>query len=67
MAEIAYNHLPDSFYSMTGATCTMTRKQLRETLLATDGWILAQGRIRNIKSKHIGVGVYQVSLEPIKD
>ncbi len=58
------NHLPDSFYvSPNFARTTMTRKQLRETLLATDGRILTCGRLRPIASKHIGAGIYEVTLK----
>ena len=57
------NHLPDTFYAFpNNARTTMTRKQLRETLLDTDGKILSCGRLRTIISKHIGAGVYEVSL-----
>jgi hypothetical protein len=58
------NHLPDNFYTMPKvANMTLTRKQLRETLLYTGGWIIACGRIHEIKSKHLGAGVYRVNLE----
>lgn len=55
-----HNHLPPHFYTMLGARTTLTTKQLRETLLATDGWIMARGQMRVIKSKRIGPGVYEV-------
>jgi hypothetical protein len=45
----------------------MTRKELREVLLDTGGQIIAHGRLRNIKSKHIGAGVYKVTLESLKE
>jgi hypothetical protein len=57
------NWLPDSFYRRPETTwMTMTAKELRETLLATDGQILANGQLWSIKSKSLGVGVYRVSL-----
>ena len=57
------NHLRDIFYTMPEfANTTMTKKELKETLLATNGWILACGYCWDIKSKHIGVGVYKVFL-----
>ena len=58
------NHLPDSFYTMPRvAHTTMKRKELSETLLATDGAILTCGRMRDVKSKSLGAGVYRVFLE----
>jgi hypothetical protein len=61
------NHLPTSFYQIPHcASTTMTRKDLKETLLATDGWVLSCGEIFDIKSKHLGAGVYRISLEERK-
>jgi hypothetical protein len=40
---------------------TMERKQLRAFLLATGGSILAQGRLWDIKSTHLGAGIYKVT------
>lgn len=58
------NHLSTNFYTMPRyANTTMTRKQLKETLLATDGWIIACGYLYDIQSKHIGAGVYKVFLK----
>lgn len=58
------NYLGDNFYTMPKyARTTMTRKQLKETLLSTEGWIIALGRIWDIQSKHLGAGVYSVHLE----
>jgi len=45
------------------ATTTVTRKQLKEILLATEGWIMACGRCWDVKGKHLGAGVYRISLE----
>jgi hypothetical protein len=45
------------------ANCTITRKQLRETLLDTNGSIIANGKLWDIKSKHIGAGIYKVWLK----
>lgn len=57
------NHLPDAAYTMPESwSGTMTTKQLRETLLATGGDILACGWSRDIKSKRLGPGVYRVWL-----
>ena len=61
------NRLHDIFYTMPNvANQTMTRKELKETLLDTGGKILACGRLRNIKSEHLGAGVYRVTLEERK-
>lgn len=58
------NHLGGEFYSMPRyANTTMTTKQVKETLLATDGWIMARGQGWTIVSKRIGPGVYEVFLK----
>jgi len=56
--------LPIHFYRAPDiANMTMTRKDLKELLLESDGWIIACGRTYDIKSKSMGAGVYRVSLE----
>ena len=56
--------LPKHFYTMPKfANTTMDKKDLKELLLATDGCIISCGTLYNIESKHIGAGVYRVSLE----
>lgn len=58
------NYLNDEFYDdPEHAHMTIISKQLKETLLHTEGVILVHGRMWNIVSKHLGVGVYKVSLE----
>jgi len=58
------NHLSDIFYRVPEyANTTMTKTHLRETLLATDGWIMACGSIYDIKPKHLGAGIYKVVLK----
>ena len=58
------NHLSDNFYTVPHlARTTMTRKELKETLLDTEGCILANGSMWDIVSKHLGVGVYRVTLK----
>jgi len=58
------NHLNNNFYTMPGlASKVMTTEQLRETLLATGGDILACGEIWDIKNEHLGAGVYKVFLK----
>jgi len=59
--------LPDNFYTVPDiANTTMTRKDLKELLLTTNGKIISCGRLRTIKSKHIGAGVYFVTLGELK-
>lgn len=61
------NHLTLSFYSVpNAATMTLTKKELKETLLSTDGWIFSCGEAWDIKSKSLGAGVYKVYLEKRK-
>jgi hypothetical protein len=55
--------LPNIFYAMPRtAHTTMDRKDLKELLLETGGQTLACGRLWEIKAKHLGAGVYKVSL-----
>lgn len=57
------NHLPDTLYRMPeSARTTLTYRQLRETLLATNGRVFACGKQWSIQSKHLGCGVYEVTL-----
>ena len=57
--------LNGNFYSMPNiANETMTREDLRELLLDTGGKILTCGRLRTIVSKHLGAGIYRVTLKP---
>lgn len=56
--------LPMYFYQVPAvANTTMDKKDLKELLLNTDGWIMATGYRWEIKSKHIGAGVYRVHLK----
>ena len=56
----------DNLWSMPGvAKATMAKKELQEFLLEHTGKILIQGKLRTIKSKHIGVDIYEVWTEPI--
>lgn len=58
------SHLTDNFYTMPKyASKVMTKKELRETLLATSGWIFACGEAYDVKNEHLGAGVYKVFLE----
>lgn len=56
--------LPMPFYTMpTMASIVMDKKDLKELLLETSGTIIARGRMWDIKSKHIGAGVYKITLK----
>jgi hypothetical protein len=60
--------LSNNFYLIPDyAKQTVKRKELQETLLSTDGRIISQGRLRELKTKHLGVGIYEISLKPLKD
>jgi hypothetical protein len=41
----------------------MKRKQLRAFLEATGGQVLANGSLWDVTNKHIGAGIYRVSLK----
>ncbi len=56
--------LSGTFYSMPDiANQSMNRKDLEELLIDTGGKILTCGRLRELKSKHIGAGIYRVTLK----
>jgi hypothetical protein len=58
------NHLPNSFYTMpVYASTTMRRKDYQDTLLATDGFIMACGSMWDIIGKNMGAGIYRVTLK----
>ncbi len=58
----AKNHLSDSFYiTPSFARQVMTRRETRETLLATQGRILACGEMWDVMVKHLGAGMYGVT------
>ena len=58
--------LSDVFYTMPNiANQTMTKKELKALLLETGGKIFSCGRLRTIKSKHLGAGIYRVILEEL--
>lgn len=46
-----------------GMTTTRTRKELKQILLDTGGWTFMNGYCCDIRSKHLGCGVYKVWLE----
>ena len=43
---------------------TLTRKELQSLLLNTGGKIISCGRLRELKSRHLGAGIYEVSVKP---
>lgn len=45
----------------------ITEKELREMLLAGEDTIIYHGRIRRLKAKHLLVGIYEISKEPLQN
>lgn len=63
MEKVRKNYLVETHYISPGIVHqTMTTKELRETLLATDGTVVAIGYAWEIKNKKLGPGVYKVWL-----
>jgi hypothetical protein len=55
--------LPDHFYTMPHAAhTTMTSAELRSILLNNDGMVMAAGKLWEVRSTHLGVGVHRVWL-----
>lgn len=44
------------------SNATVDRKRLRAFLEATGGEVLARGHLWDVKSKHLGAGMYKVQL-----
>lgn len=60
---VSHNHLPDALYrNPAHSTTTMSRRELQETLRATDGKVLAAGQFWEIRSRSLGAGIYEVRL-----
>lgn len=58
------NHLQDKMYVFPySARQVMTTKELRETLTATDNFVIACGRSFKICSDRIGAGMVEVFLK----
>lgn len=58
------NHLDDNHWRVPGTfKQSMTTRQLRETLLTTNGTVFANGEAWEIKHDKLGVGVVRVWLE----
>lgn len=63
-----HNHLEDRMYTYPSfAKQVMTTKQVKETLLATDNFIMACGHGWKLKVSNIGAGMKEVSLIPYQD
>lgn len=61
------NHLNTNFYTTPAiARQVMTTKEARETIQATENFIMACGRGWSLKVKNIGAGMKEVSLQPFK-
>ncbi len=58
------NHLPNSFYSFPRfATTIMTKEKTQETLIDTDGIIMANGVLWHIIAVDLGADVFKISLK----
>ena len=56
--------LPTQFYTMPElAHTTMDKKDLKELLLTVGSNIIACGKLYDIKTKHLGAGIYKVTLK----
>lgn len=57
------NHLEDQHYRQPGLyRQVMTSKQVKETLLYTNNFIMACGHSWKLKIKNIGVGMKEITL-----
>lgn len=62
------NHLQSNMYSYPSfAKQVMTTLQVKETLLATDNFIMACGQGWKLKVSNIGAGMKEVKLIPYGD
>lgn len=46
-----------------GGNSTVNKKTLHHVLLSNGGTLLARGELHDIESKHLGAGVYRVTLK----
>ncbi len=61
----AKNHLEDRMYVYPAiAKQVMTTKQVQETLLYTDNFVMAAGRGWELNIRNLGAGMKEVSLKP---
>lgn len=61
--HFALNHLPDATYAFAPYNKpVMSNKEAAETLKATSGWILAKGRMWDLKAVSLGAGMSRIEL-----
>ena len=60
MSDLSINHWQIDCYKQQ-----VTRKQLQQILLHHGDTILMHGRLRELKTKHLGAGIYEISKKPI--
>ena len=60
-------NINDGHWTMEQFRENVTIKQWREYLLNHDNHIIVCGRLRELKAKSLGAGVYQISKAPLKD
>lgn len=51
--------------SLPSGNTTVMKDDLRDIMMETGGNMLACGRLYDIKSKHLGAGVYRITLKTI--
>lgn len=66
--KMEVGNLPYTFFTSPEiARTTMSRKDVKELLLSCDGKIISCGRLRTLRTKHIGAGIYEVDLLPLRE
>lgn len=63
VVENEYKIMRENFALNPNFQTTMTRQQLSKLLLDSGGNLFCRGYLRDIKSKHLGAGVYKVWTE----
>lgn len=64
MDRVERNWLPNVFYAKPEtAVVLLTGRELRETMLRTNGKIIAKANLWTIKNKKVAPGTYEVRLE----
>ena len=60
--------LSDSFYiTPDTARQTLTREELRQVMMNTEGKIISCGRLRELYAKYLGAGIYLLTLKKAKN
>ncbi len=60
--------IDDKFLALwSGSTVMATRRELRDLLMDTGGNIMRNGRLEEVKSKHLGAGAYKVWTQSPKE